>query len=588
MYSFFFSFPLNLSIQKMRDPNPNPNPKLEDPMDDEDSIFYDNGDFGSLPDFPSLSSSSTSSLSTRSSSASSASWAGFKPENGETLEKEHQIHDLAVDQNLDHDLAVDLSLDHDLTVDPMGVDVFEGLGDMDMWDPSSLFDDDEEENNFVHEENQKEKRKEEDQNIENPSEDLAKIFLEWLKSNKESISPEDLRSIKLKRSTIEDATRRLGGGKEGMIQLLKLILAWVQSHHLQKKNCTNQGFSYQNPLFPLHAPFPNPNLNPNPWTSPQTPYISNPTVPHVLMGYEGGVLPSAISPSDYQMIDSNGTNFGAPYFDPSTPSHFIGGFSNQYNENQMFLGNGERFLKLGASATKEARKKRMARQRRFFSHHHNHHGHRHQNQHHLRVSSENNCTNTNQKNPNSWVVWSSSSSSSSLPPPPPVQSETNFQVPDPTGIQQRQIPFDRPQGWKPEKNIRFLLQKVLKQSDVGNLGRIVLPKEAETHLPELDARDGISIAMEDIGTSRIWNMRYRFWPNNKSRMYLLENTGDFVRSNGLQEGDFIVIYSDIKCTKYMIRGVKVRKTESVKNPGKTQKKLHGNGAQSSSSAMEPN
>jgi hypothetical protein len=99
------------------------------------------------------------------------------------------------------------------------------------------------------------------------------------------------------------------------------------------------------------------------------------------------------------------------------------------------------------------------------------------------------------------------------------------------------------QGWKPEKNLRFLLQKVLKQSDVGNLGRIVLPKvislslslslslplsliegpvifglnnlefnqkEAETHLPELEARDGISIAMEDIGTSRVWNMRYRY------------------------------------------------------------------------------
>ena len=35
-------------------------------------------------------------------------------------------------------------------------------------------------------------------------------------------------------------------------------------------------------------------------------------------------------------------------------------------------------------------------------------------------------------------------------------------------------------------------------------------KEAETHLPELEARDGIPIAMEDIGTSRVWNMRYRY------------------------------------------------------------------------------
>lgn len=35
------------------------------------------------------------------------------------------------------------------------------------------------------------------------------------------------------------------------------------------------------------------------------------------------------------------------------------------------------------------------------------------------------------------------------------------------------------QGWKADqnnKNLTFLLQKVLKQSDVGNLGRIVLPK----------------------------------------------------------------------------------------------------------------
>ncbi|CAN1142474.1 B3 domain-containing transcription factor ABI3 [Linum perenne] len=76
---------------------------------------------------------------------------------------------------------------------------------------------------------------------------------------------------------------------------------------------------------------------------------------------------------------------------------------------------------------------------------------------------------------------------------------------DPTLVQQQQ----GNQGWKAEKNLRFLLQKVLKQSDIGSLGRIVLPKkEAEMHLPELEARDGISIAMEDIETSRVWNMRY--------------------------------------------------------------------------------
>ncbi|KAH0636666.1 hypothetical protein KY289_036581 [Solanum tuberosum] len=59
-------------------------------------------------------------------------------------------------------------------------------------------------------------------------------------------------------------------------------------------------------------------------------------------------------------------------------------------------------------------------------------------------------------------------------------------------------------------NGRVGKQKVLKQSNVGNLGRIVLPKkEAESHLPKLESRDGISIAMEDIVTSRVWNMKNR-------------------------------------------------------------------------------
>lgn len=40
--------------------------------------------------------------------------------------------------------------------------------------------------------------------------------------------------------------------------------------------------------------------------------------------------------------------------------------------------------------------------------------------------------------------------------------------------------------------------------------KFFVQKEAETHLPELEARDGISITMEDIGTSRVWNMRYRY------------------------------------------------------------------------------
>ncbi|KAK8930687.1 B3 domain-containing protein LFL1 [Platanthera zijinensis] len=102
--------------------------------------------------------------------------------------------------------------------------------------------------------------------------------------------------------------------------------------------------------------------------------------------------------------------------------------------------------------------------------------------------------------------------------------------------------------------LRFLLQKELRNSDVSSLGRIVLPKrEAEAHLPILTAREGISLPMHDFDNSRLWEFRYRFWPNNKSRMYILENTGHFVKSHNLQLGDFIMLYKDDDKDRYVIR-----------------------------------
>ncbi|KAL5985430.1 B3 domain-containing transcription factor [Asimina triloba] len=55
-----------------------------------------------------------------------------------------------------------------------------------------------------------------------------------------------------------------------------------------------------------------------------------------------------------------------------------------------------------------------------------------------------------------------------------------------------------------KKCLRFLLQKELRNSDVGSLGRIVLPKTgAEAHLPVLTSREGILISMDDMDTLQI-------------------------------------------------------------------------------------
>ncbi|KAG6471213.1 hypothetical protein ZIOFF_072314 [Zingiber officinale] len=86
--------------------------------------------------------------------------------------------------------------------------------------------------------------------------------------------------------------------------------------------------------------------------------------------------------------------------------------------------------------------------------------------------------------------------------------------------------------------LRFLLQKELRNSDVSQLGRIVLPKkEAEAYLPNLTYREGIAINMDDLENLHVWTFKYRFWPNNRSRMYILENTGDDV--------EFLYAYSPI-------------------------------------------
>ncbi|KAH9314889.1 hypothetical protein KI387_023516, partial [Taxus chinensis] len=395
-------------------------------------------------------------------------------------------------------------------------------------------------------------------------EELPMVFFEWLKSNRESISPEDLRSIKLKRSTIELAAKQLGGGKRAMLHLLKLILAWVQNNHLQRKrklSQQHQGFNGCRPSFFIDQY--NPCYNGGGGImdhgfEPQNCYAQVPisTEPSMFATLNNNSFnPPAPSPSPAPASSMDAIHHPSKY--RRVPLDECGGFTSPRDCQPMIqaLDGGAAWPQMNtilpnqiqyekycfapatssqphldylnyrsttpAVSTKEARKNRMARQRRSMAHNHHHHQNRH---------------------------WPSSTT------PLSRQSSEQVNISIMQFQQQRQTYLQtdhRRQSWKPEKNLKFLLQKVLKQSDVGNLGRIVLPKkEAETHLPELEARDGISIAMEDIVTSRVWNMRYRFWPNNKSRMYLLENTGDFVRSNGLQEGDFIVIYSDTKTGKY--------------------------------------
>ncbi|KAL2336679.1 hypothetical protein Fmac_011125 [Flemingia macrophylla] len=655
------------------------------------SMFY--ADFPTLPDFPCMSSSSSSSsapplpvktmtcstTTTTSSSSSSSSWAMLKSDFEEDAEKHHcnpYMHDQLDATALSSTASMEIS--HQQNPDPgfggtVGEcmdDVMDTFGYMELleanefFDPACIFQNDESENPLVElgtlEEqaqlmedhdamvHQEETKGEEDHQVPVSEEggvevddEMSKVFLEWLKSNKDSVSANDLRNVKLKKATIESAAKRLGGGKEAMKQLLKLILEWVQTSHLQNKRRKENNGSINTAL---QAQFKDPSgqnnqttqtasfapesnscfSNNTPWLSPQafgTDQAPMMQFPQPMVGYVGDPYTSGGAASNnitgnnnnpyqpgadqYNMLESGhswphsqfnvASQYSQSFGDNNGvfPQGGFGGYGNNNNNQypyQFFHGPGDRLMRLGPSATKEARKKRMARQRRFMSHHRHHNSNHHQNQGSDPRLGRDNCTTVMaapHANPAAnWMYWQAMTGSTAGPLPPvvPKEAPTGQPVADRSAMQtqnghQGRAASDRKQGWKPEKNLRFLLQKVLKQSDVGSLGRIVLPKkEAETHLPELEARDGISITMEDIGTSRVWNMRYSI-RNLGIHIFIFHCAGDFVRANGLQEGDFIVIYSDVKCGKYMIRGVKVRQQSvkpETKKAGKSQKNQQTN------------
>ncbi|KAG6742718.1 hypothetical protein D5086_030398 [Populus alba] len=123
-----------------------------------------------------------------------------------------------------------------------------------------------------------------------------------------------------------------------------------------------------------------------------------------------------------------------------------------------------------------------------------------------------------------------------------------FSLEDPSSLPARAID---------PRRLRFLFQKELKNSDVSSLRRMILPKKAaETHLPALESKEGIFIRMDDLDGLHAWSFKYRYWPNNNSRMYVLENTGDFVSAHGLELGDFIMVYQDNQSQNYVIQAKK--------------------------------
>ncbi|KAF9670957.1 hypothetical protein SADUNF_Sadunf13G0123100 [Salix dunnii] len=88
-------------------------------------------------------------------------------------------------------------------------------------------------------------------------------------------------------------------------------------------------------------------------------------------------------------------------------------------------------------------------------------------------------------------------------------------------------------------NIVPLFEKILSASDAGRIGRLVLPKAcAEAYFPPISQSEGIPLRIQDM-KGREWMFQFRFWPNNNSRMYVLEGVTPCIQSMQLKADDTI-------------------------------------------------
>ncbi|RRT50830.1 hypothetical protein B296_00049767 [Ensete ventricosum] len=96
-----------------------------------------------------------------------------------------------------------------------------------------------------------------------------------------------------------------------------------------------------------------------------------------------------------------------------------------------------------------------------------------------------------------------------------------------------------------------LFEKMLSASDAGRIGRLVLPKKCaevslprviwtsvakQAYFPTISQPEGLPLKVQDA-SGKDWVFQFRYWPNNNSRMYVLEGVTPCIQAMQLQAGD---------------------------------------------------
>ncbi|XWS15671.1 hypothetical protein CRYUN_Cryun34aG0021900 [Craigia yunnanensis] len=119
-----------------------------------------------------------------------------------------------------------------------------------------------------------------------------------------------------------------------------------------------------------------------------------------------------------------------------------------------------------------------------------------------------------------------------------------------------------------------LFEKMLSASDAGRIGRLVLPKKcAEAYFPPIAQPEGLPLKVQD-SKGKEWIFQFRFWPNNNSRMYVLEGVTPCIQNMRLQAGD-IVTFSRLEPGGKLVMGFRKASTASASEQDNEAKNSNG-------------
>ncbi|MBA0811909.1 hypothetical protein Gohar_025922 [Gossypium harknessii] len=120
----------------------------------------------------------------------------------------------------------------------------------------------------------------------------------------------------------------------------------------------------------------------------------------------------------------------------------------------------------------------------------------------------------------------------------------------------------------------ILVIKMLSASDAGRIGRLVLPKKcAEAYFPPISQPEGLPLKVQD-SKGKEWIFQFRFWPNNNSRMYVLEGVTPCIQNMQLQAGD-VVTFSRLEPGGKLVMGFRKASAASASEQENEAKNSNG-------------